>query len=129
MRQRVAGQHEEVLYRGRYGTRTQTVTDYRTQDVPEFRLEMFFSVEPYRLQWIVDPDHTVTIDETPVPLRHPTKLDSVFKKLAAFYPSERVNLGIRKLSAGDYFVYPSVRAFEEEIVWSLYRLAQSTAKD
>jgi hypothetical protein len=124
LRQRVAGQHEEVVYRGRYGTRTQTVTDYRLQDVPEFRLEMFASVEPYRLQWVVDPDNTIQVNGGPVALRHQEKLDEIFRQLAVLLPAERVNLGIRKLSAGGYFVYPSARAFEEEIVWSFYQLTR-----
>ncbi len=128
LRQRVAGQHEEVVYRGRYGTRTRTVTDYRLQDVPEFRLEMFFSAEPYRLQWVLDPDNTIHVHARPVSFRAQDRLDELIRQLAALFPAERLNLGIRKLSAGEYFVYPSVRAFEEEIVWSFYRLMRERAR-
>ena len=122
LRQRVAGQHEEVIVRGQYGNYSQMVTDYRLQNVPEFRLETFFSVEPFRLQWILDPDNTLIINGQPAGFRNQTRLDALFKQLAALLPKKRVNLGIRKLSTGDYLVYPSVRAFEEEIVWSFYRL-------
>jgi hypothetical protein len=122
LRQRVAGQHQEVVSRGRYGQHTQTVTDYRLQDVPEFRLEMFFSIEPYRLQWVLDPDNTLNVNGRPISFRNQGSLDALFKQLATLFPVERVNLGIQKLSSGDYLVYPSVRAFEEEIVWKFYRL-------
>jgi len=129
IRQRAAGQHEEVIQRGEYVTVTQTVTDYRLQDVPEFRAEIFFGIEPYRLQWVLDPDNTLRINDSPVPLRNAPKLDAFVKQLAALFPADRLNLGIRRLSAGEYLLYPSVRAFEEEIVWSFYRLAQNALKD
>jgi hypothetical protein len=122
MRQRVAGQHAEVVSHGRYGRQVRMVTDYRLQDVPEFRLEMFFRVEPYRLQWVLDPDNTLTVNGRPISFRKQPTLDELFRQLAVVFPAERLNLGIRKLSVGEYFVYPSVRAFEEEIVWSFYRL-------
>jgi hypothetical protein len=95
------------------------------QDVPEFRLETFFAVEPYRLQWILDPDNTLNVNSRIVTLRKAMELDEPLKQLATFCPADRLNLGIRRLNAGEYFVYPSVRAFEEEIVWSFYRLTRA----
>jgi hypothetical protein len=37
---------------------------------------------------------------------------------------EQANLGIKTAMTGDEFIYPSVHAFEEEIVWSLYQMAR-----
>jgi hypothetical protein len=40
---------------------------------------------------------------------------------------EQTNLGIETAITGGEFIYPSVHAFEQEIVWSLYQLTRKLA--
>lgn len=98
------------------------VTRNHLENVPEFRVEFFFAREPYRLQWILDDDTVLRANGEVFKLRDRQRLNDLLVSLSSSLPVERVNLGIRKAAAGQELVYPSVRAFEEEIVWSFYRL-------
>jgi len=101
------------------------VSEYQVQHVPEFRFDLFFAMEPYRLQWIWDSDSIIRVNQEPIRLREHDKLVLVLRQLVGFLPAERLNSGVRKLNDGKYFVYPSVHAFEEEIIWSFYQLMRS----
>jgi hypothetical protein len=49
-------------------------------------------------------------------LRDRHRLNGLLAALGHCLPADRVNLGIRRATASEELVYPSVRAFEEEIV-------------
>jgi len=100
----------------------EVVVDYKLQNVPQFRFDWFFDIEPYRLQWIWDRESIVRVNQEPIGLKQHERFVLLLQQLTGFLPAERLNGGIRKLSSGGYFVYPSVHAFEEEIVWSFYQL-------
>jgi hypothetical protein len=103
------------------------VVDYKLQNVPQFRFDWFFDAEPYRLQWIWDRESIVRVNQEPVRLQQHEKFVLLLQQLTSFLPAERLNSGVRKLSSGDYFVYPSVHAFEEEIIWSFYQLMRNAS--
>jgi hypothetical protein len=96
------------------------VVDYKLQNVPQFRFDWFFDTEPYRWQWIWDRESIVRVNQEPIQLQQ-------LQQLTSFLPAERLNGGVRKLSSGGYFVYPSVHAFEEEIIWSFYQLMHNVS--
>jgi len=102
------------------------VVDYQWKNVPQYRFDWFFDSEPYRWQWICDRESIVHVNQIPMPLPQHQKVVLLLQQLTSFLPADRLNSGVRKLSSGDYFVYPSVHAFEEEIVWSFYQLMRDT---
>ncbi|HTS18280.1 MAG TPA: hypothetical protein VMP11_11950 [Verrucomicrobiae bacterium] len=101
--------------------------DYKLENVPQFRIEFFFAVEPYRFRWCWDSETIIRVNQDPVRFSQREKLASLLQQLAGFLPPERLNSGIRKLTAGGYFTYPGVHAFEEEIIWSFYQLMRQSA--
>jgi hypothetical protein len=113
---------QRYVGQGHFRQTFEMVTDRRLEDVPEFRVELFFSREPYRLQWILDGDGVLRANAEIFRLRERQELNVLLAALGHCLPSDRVNLGIRRGTASEELVYPSVRAFEEEIVWSFYRL-------
>ncbi len=108
-------------FRSRYQS-VEVVVDYKLQNVPQFRFDLFFDAEPYRWQWIWDRESMVRVNKEPIRLREHERFVGLLQQLTSFLPTERLNGGVRKLSSGGYFVYPSVHAFEEEIIWSFYQL-------
>jgi hypothetical protein len=108
--------------RGSVSRQVAMVTESRLKDVPEFRVELFLSGEPYRVQWVLTEDSVLRVNGEVRRLRDGGGLNRLLARVAALLPVERVNQGILRAITGTDFVYPSVRAFEEEIVWSFYRL-------
>jgi hypothetical protein len=124
---RPIGRHLEPAtdpFRPRYND-VQVVVDYKLQNVPQFRFDLFFDAEPYRWQWVWDRESIVRVNQQPIRLQDHEKFVGLLQELTGLLPAERLNSGIRKLSSGGYFVYSSVHAFEEEIIWSFYQLMRS----
>jgi len=112
--------------RGSVSRKVEAVTDHRLEDVPEFRLEFYFACEPYRLQWILDDHSVLRANDEVIKFRDRERIDALLAMLANTLPAERVGQGIRRAHSGEELIYPSVRAFEEEIVWSFYRLMRGS---
>jgi hypothetical protein len=110
--------------RGSVNRRVEMVTEHRLEDVPEFRLEFFFDAEVPRLQWLLTSDSVLNVNGDKLRLRNLDQIHTFLQTLANLLPSDRVNLGIKKTNAGENFIYPSVRAFEEEIVWTFYQMTR-----
>jgi hypothetical protein len=110
--------------RGSVHRGVEMVTEHRLDNVPEFRLELFCLAETTRLQWVVTKDALLRVNGAILKLRDHDQLDGALATLGSLLPPDRVNLGIKKAAAGENFLYPSVHAFEEEIIWSLYRMAR-----
>jgi hypothetical protein len=87
-------------------------------------LEFFFDAEVPRLQWLLASDSVLNVNGVNLRLRDLDQIQTFLQTLANLLPSDRVNLGIRKSNAGENFIYPSVRAFEEEIVWTFYQMTR-----
>ncbi|HVM61880.1 MAG TPA: hypothetical protein VMV72_13540 [Verrucomicrobiae bacterium] len=117
---------EPEPFRSKYAP-PKLVVDYKLESIPEFHLDLFFDVEPYRLRWVWDRDTILRVNQQPVRLKEHEKFVALLLQLAQSAPAERLNQGIQKLTAGEYSTYPSVHAFEEEIVWSFYQLMRQDA--
>ena len=103
------------------------VTDHRLENLPEFRLELFLPAESPRTQWALTKDSVITINDAHLRLRDHDQLVSVLSALGNALSPEQTNLGIKTAMTGVEFIYPSVHAFEQEIVWSLYQMAKGSA--
>jgi hypothetical protein len=99
------------------------VTERNLKQVLEFRIEFYATQNPFRFQCILDEKTVLRADDQILKLRDRDQLDNLLLHLANTLPPDQTNLAIQKVAAGEDFVYPSVHAFEEEIIWSLYRLA------
>jgi hypothetical protein len=53
------------------------------------------------------------VNQEPIRLQEHEKFILLLQQLTGFLPAERLNGGVRKLSGGGYFVYPSIHAFEK----------------
>jgi len=108
---------------GSVSRKVESVTTYPIRKEREFRLEFFFCGAPYRYQWILGERSTINCGGKLLRLRQQAELVDLMREVG-FLPSDRLNLGIRKACRGEVFEYPSVRGFEEEVVWSFYRLTR-----
>lgn len=99
------------------------VTERELKEVQEFRIEFYFTQEPFRLQNILDGRTFIRANGEILKLRDRNQLAALLLNLANTMPPDQTNLGIRKVAVGEDFTYPSLHAFETEIVWSLYRMA------
>jgi hypothetical protein len=103
-------------------TNLEMVTERNAKEVVEFRIEYYFTQEPFRFQCVLDDKAIVRVNGQVLKLRDHTQLNSLLLTFANAFPADQTNLGIRKIVTGQEFIYPSVHAFEEEIIWSLYRM-------
>jgi len=97
------------------------------EDLPEFRLELFLPVESPRVQWVLTTNSVITVNDAHLRLRDTDRLASLLSLLGKVLSPEQSNLGVKKALAGEVFRYPSLHAFEDEIIWSLYQLAKGPA--
>jgi len=95
-------------------------------EAEEFRLELFIAREPWRWQWTVGEKTGLRVNGRLYQMRDRWPLREVLQQLQALAPAERVNRGIAEAGVSAELVYPSVRAFEEEIVWRFYQLTRAT---
>jgi len=110
---------------GASDVRAVVVTNHHFENLPEFRLELFLPVESPRVQWVLTKDSVITVDDAHLRLRDHDQLVSLLGALGNALSPKQVNLGIKTAMTGEEFNYPSVHAFEEEIIWSLYQLMRS----
>ena len=90
------------------------------QEKTFFRIDLFFSQEPYRIAMEIDADSVLFYADRPMRLRDTLNLKILMTDLSMLLPPERMNTGLRQRTLD--FVYSSMNAFEEEIRWSFYRL-------
>lgn len=88
----------------------------------QFRLELFVAPEPYRMQWVLAPNGVLRFNDRPFTFREVGDLLVQLTTVRATIPTERMNRGLEQCDHHPWFLYPSERAFEEEIVWRFYRL-------
>ena len=111
---------------GNYGIQNavEMVTERQPKEVQEFRIKLYFTQEPFRFQFVLDDKAIVRANGQILKLRDKNQLDSLLVTFANTFPPDQTNLGIQKITTGQGFNYPSVHAFEQEIIWSLCRLAR-----
>ncbi len=94
---------------------------YRSEDVPEFRMEFFFWSEPNRVALTLGPERIVFFNGKALQLHKRPALDEVAAELCQLLPPERINLGLRKTEMS----YANQRAYLEEIRWHFYQLSKN----
>jgi len=94
---------------------------YREETEKEFRIEFFFWTDPQRLKLSLAAAKAIFVNGRSIQLHKPEDLATGIAELRALLPDERVSTGIRLPET----VYPSLRAYEEEIRWSFHRIAKN----
>jgi hypothetical protein len=122
----IQDQKLETVPGGRGAQKAIIITGHHYENLPEFRLELFLPVESPRVQWVLTKDSVIIADDRHLRLRDGEELARLLSRLGSALAPEQVNTGIKKVMAGEEFVYPSVHAFEEEIIWSLYQLMRGS---
>jgi hypothetical protein len=118
---------QKFATRGEMPVTLEMVMDGSAKEIVEFRVEFYVTQEPFRFQSALDDKAVVRANGEVLKLRDRNQLDALLLSLANTLPPDQINVGIKKVAAGEDFVYPSVHAFEREIVWSLYQLAKGSA--
>ena len=113
-------------YGGSSNIQSMIVTGHHYENLLEFRLELFLPVKSPRVQWVLTKDSMIIVNNEHLRLRDGQELAQLLSRLGSALAPEQVNTGIKKVMAGEEFVYPSIHAFEEEIIWSLYQLMRGS---
>ena len=93
---------------------------HRFEDVPEFRLDFFFTSAPNRLRASVSAESMMFFRDRPIRLRDTALLLGATMDLRELLPPERVGEGLKRDDTKTF--YPSLRSYEEEIRWHFHRL-------
>lgn len=90
------------------------------QEQTFFRIDLFFSREPYRISLEIDADRVLFYADRPIRIKHTLDLKILMTDLSMLLPQDRMNTGLRERTLD--FVYSGVKAYEEEIRWAFHRL-------
>ncbi|MEO5916613.1 MAG: hypothetical protein ABIS50_20425 [Luteolibacter sp.] len=93
---------------------------HKEENVPEFRLDFFFSSSPNRLRASVSADSMMFFRGRPLRLRDTALLLGAMMDLQEILPPDRVGAGLKRSDTKN--AYPSLRSYEEEIRWHFHRL-------
>lgn len=92
----------------------------------EFRLELFLSCEPFRLQFRAGPETLFRLDDAMLRFRQQDRFAALLQRVGEIVPADSQSQGLVAVQRNERFLYPSVPAFEEEITWHLFqRLRQA----
>ncbi|HVM61879.1 MAG TPA: hypothetical protein VMV72_13535 [Verrucomicrobiae bacterium] len=108
------------------GSLSTIVTGHHFESFPEFRLELFLPTKSPRVQWVLTEDSVITVNGAHLRLRDGDQLTALLARLGNTLAPEQTNLGIKAAITGQQFSYPSLHAFEEEIIWSFYQLTRKS---
>ncbi len=92
------------------------------ENVTRFRLEVVIASDPPRIAWDAEPRRPLMLDGVAVAPRDAEVLYRLLDGLRARLPASRINRGIAWAGDVREFRYPTPTAFDEETLWSLYRL-------
>jgi hypothetical protein len=87
----------------------------------EFRLELFLSCEPYRLQFPAREDSLLRMDDLQLRFRQKDALLSLLSRVAALLPPACQNQGMLAAGRGEWLRYPNPGSFDEELTWHLFQ--------
>ncbi len=91
-----------------------------------FRIELILLREPHRLIWQCDPTRPSILNGRAVRAEENADAIKTFlAQLSEWLPEGQMNRGVRDSLNPEGFSYPSLSAFEEEIIWSLTRRISS----
>lgn len=119
--------HDRMLIRNPYynsGARIpgpMFVVGKRETEAPtlQFRLELYFPREPYRLQFRADKNALFRCDDALLRFRELKSFAIILRRIAQLLPQERLGLGIRAAQKGRDFLYPNPSCLEEEVIWHI----------
>lgn len=113
--------HEYSPSRGRVGSAVHIRQRHEDVKEREFRLEFFLSCEPYRLQFRAGKETVFRFDGAMLRYRQQDQFQAILHRVAGIVPPDSQNLGLLSAGQGQEFTYPSIPAFEEEVVWQLFQ--------
>jgi hypothetical protein len=93
---------------------------HKDENIPEFRLDFFFSSSPDRLRASVSAESMMFFHDRPVRLRDTALLLGAVMDVRELLPTERVGSGLKRADTKN--VYPSLRSYEEEARWHFHQL-------
>lgn len=93
---------------------------YRMEDVLEFRMEFFFASEPHRFKMSLLPEKVIFHQEKAVQLHKKAVIQQMAGEITRLLPPDRISRGLGDLT----LVYPTFRAYLEEIRWHFHRLTK-----
>ena len=93
---------------------------YNFEKKAYFRFDFFFTSSPNRLSLELAADNVIFYMDRPVRMRDSLDLKILMVDIQALLPPVRMNQSLRNLSIDS--VYPSMKAYEEELRWAFYRL-------
>jgi hypothetical protein len=105
---------------GRMRPVTTTVT--RWEDEESFRIDLFFTHEPVRIEWSARKGRAQWLSGASVQPADTNELHAFLSALHAWATPGRDTRGIAHAGTLRAPTYPSLAAFEEEILWSFYRM-------
>lgn len=119
---RLRAPNRPVISRGHIRPQVlEIVSKTRWEEERTFHLECFFAREPMRVEWGVDDRGGLLLEGRVLRLREADRLHGLVERIRSRLPANRLNRGVSMgLEAAP--VYPGLRAFEEEVIWHLYRL-------
>lgn len=87
----------------------------------EFRLELFLSCPPHRLQFPASSDSLLIFDQDRLRFHQTQGFLRLLQRVGCLLPADCLSLGIRAAVRQEEFTYPSPGAFDEEITWHLFQ--------
>jgi hypothetical protein len=87
----------------------------------EFRLELFLSCPPFRLQFPAHRESMLRVDETILRFHQQSLFDDLLVRVARLFDPSCLNQGLHAALRNERMVYPSLRAWDEELTWHLHR--------
>jgi len=128
-----AGRLEEKVYREHEKIKTRTVhtmgghareeiyreKDRGMEDLTSLRFEILLPGEPWRIIWDCDEHQRRRLQNKPVGPADTEAFSAFLLELRTKMAPERLNPGIRNIGSHPLWVYPSLKAFEDEIRWTL----------
>ena len=94
---------------------------YKEEVEKVFRFEFFFWSDPHRLKLALGATNAIFVGDRNLQLHKPEVIAGVAAELRGLLPVERTSLGIRDPEK----LYPSLRAYSEEIRWHFYQLSKT----
>lgn len=107
--------------RGTVGKTIRMTPQQREVKDTEFRIELFLSCEPWRLQFRAGGETIFRYDDACLRLRQQDQFMGILQRVGTILPPNCLNLGLQAAMRGEVFSYTGVSALEEEITWHLFQ--------
>lgn len=121
--QRTRAKSEKIMNASsrREDPETRMERTYKEEIEKEFRFEFFFWSDPHRLKLALGATNAIFVGDRTVQLHKLEVIADAAAELRGLLPPERTNLGLTDPEK----LYPSLRAYSEEIRWHFHQLSKS----